>query len=194
MAYTTRSTTNGNIDRKEMKTLALGFHKGALDSLKETIDILDTWLLPINHDEFHYNMTHERAKMLWDKYKDKFNEYDCVITTDTTPLSRIFLQGDYQGRLIIWICNRFDYADGNFQFDRLLVGGRVELDGNLQIDVNRPPSRALGFKILTGELSGMFDNISPGSRIETTDGRGSFLFTCDTGDLNACYSLRPLGR
>jgi hypothetical protein len=101
-----------------MKILAIGFHKGALDSLRDVIDEIDTWLVPIDKNEFHYNMTRDRALMLWEKYKEKFDSYGAIITTDTTALSRIFLEGKYQGRLIIWICNRFDYADGSFLFDR----------------------------------------------------------------------------
>jgi len=101
-----------------MKTLAIGFHGGALESLKHVLPEIETWIIPIDINEFHYNITHERAKMLWDKHRDKFNAYDAIITTDTTPLCRIFLQGGYKGRLVIWICNRFDYADGTFKFDK----------------------------------------------------------------------------
>jgi hypothetical protein len=37
--------------------------------------------------------------------------FDIVITSDTAPISRVFLQNDFKGKLIIWINNRFDYAD-----------------------------------------------------------------------------------
>ena len=33
------------------------------------------------------------------------------MTSDTTPLSRIFLQHNWQKPLIVWVCNRFDYFD-----------------------------------------------------------------------------------
>jgi len=57
----------------------------------------------------HYNITDKRAKDYWNKYKDYFNTFDCIITSDTAPLSRIFLQNNWKKKLIIWICNRFDY-------------------------------------------------------------------------------------
>jgi hypothetical protein len=103
-----------------MKVLALGFHKGALDSLDEVFcaidDVeLDTWLLAIN--EFHYNITKQEAQKLWNKHKAYFTKYDCIITSDTAILSRIFLENGYSGKLIIWICNRFDYRDGGGKHD-----------------------------------------------------------------------------
>jgi hypothetical protein len=56
-------------------------------------------------------MTEERARIAWDTNKDYYNQFDCIITSDTALLSRIFLQGGYKGKLCIWICNRFDYWD-----------------------------------------------------------------------------------
>ncbi len=47
-----------------------------------------------------------------------FNTFDVIITSDTAPLSRIFLQNGWQKPLIIWVCNRFDYTHGNGGEDR----------------------------------------------------------------------------
>jgi hypothetical protein len=99
-----------------MKILAIGFHAGALKSLEHIICNIDTWC--VSAKEFPYNMTHDSALALWSKYKEKFNKYDVIITSDTTPLCRIFIEGGYRGKLIIWICNRFDYADGSFRFGK----------------------------------------------------------------------------
>lgn len=65
-----------------------------------------------------YNVGPRRAKRVWDRHKDFFNEFDVVITSDTAPLSRIFLQNGWQKPLIIWVCNRFDYAHGSGGEDR----------------------------------------------------------------------------
>lgn len=111
-----------------MKILHLSYHKGCINDLKfvcnklninceilssfkkfNTNKNLNPLILP---DAQHYNITHQRAKMYWDKYKDYFNKFDCIITSDTAPLSRIFLQNNWNKKLIIWICNRFDYAHG----------------------------------------------------------------------------------
>jgi hypothetical protein len=59
-----------------------------------------------------YNVTHTKAEYQWNKHKDYYNSFDVIITSDTAPISRIFLQNNYQNKLIIWICNRFDYVHG----------------------------------------------------------------------------------
>jgi hypothetical protein len=56
-------------------------------------------------------MTEQLASEIWEKEKEYYNSFDLIIVSDTAPLSRIFLQNDYKGKLIIWVCNRFDYAD-----------------------------------------------------------------------------------
>jgi len=56
-----------------------------------------------------YKIDHELAQRCWDKYKDYFNTFDGIITSDTCPTSRPFLQNNWSKLLIIWICNRFDY-------------------------------------------------------------------------------------
>ena len=100
-----------------LNILHLSFHKGC----KKIIDYV-CHKLNINCDfmEFDdgitksaakYNIGKDRAKNCWNKYKDIFNKYDLIIISDTTPISRVFLQHDFEKRLIIWVCNRFDYAD-----------------------------------------------------------------------------------
>lgn len=105
-----------------MNILSIGFHYGALvaieDMLKnfgtsENIYAVNSELLPIDASGYHYNMTEERANSLWKEHQDFYNQYDVIITSDTAPLSRIFLQNRYKGKLIVYVCNRFDYCDGN---------------------------------------------------------------------------------
>jgi hypothetical protein len=57
-----------------------------------------------------YEVTHDRAQKSWNKYKDYYNSFDAILTSDTCPVSRTFLQNGWTKPLIIWICNRFDYA------------------------------------------------------------------------------------
>ena len=64
------------------------------------------------HPRCAYNMTAERALRIWQKHRDYFNSFDCIITSDIAPLSRIFLQNNFEKPLIIWICNRFNYCVG----------------------------------------------------------------------------------
>jgi hypothetical protein len=60
---------------------------------------------------WNYNIGHNRANELWNTHKDYYNQFDLIIVSDNSPISRIFLQNNYTGKLIIWICNRFDYGD-----------------------------------------------------------------------------------
>lgn len=111
-----------------MKILHLSYHKGCvndfnyvcnnlniqcevLSSIQECTTDKNVKSLKLPNNQ-HYNMTHQRAKMYWDTYEDYFNKFDCIVTSDTAPLSRIFLQNNWDKKLIIWICNRFDYAHG----------------------------------------------------------------------------------
>jgi len=96
-----------------MKVLHLSFHTGCINDLKYVLDSLNIeneYFTIKDYGELTYNITHTRAEELWNKYNDYFNKFDCIITSDTAPLSRIFLQNNWNKKLIIWICNRFDYA------------------------------------------------------------------------------------
>lgn len=112
-----------------MKLLHLSFHKGCIndfnyicEKLNYDYEILsydkelnsNKELPPLQEENAqHYNITHNRAEKYWNIYKDYFNKFDCIITSDTAPLSRIFLQNGWSKKLIIWVCNRFDYAHGS---------------------------------------------------------------------------------
>ncbi len=106
------------------KILHISFHKGCIRELEFVAQELSWNLTSMYvHDlpqgEFDgktkgsgiYNIGHERALNIWNKHKAYFNQFDTIITSDTAPLARIFLQNNYSGRLIIWVCNRFDYCD-----------------------------------------------------------------------------------
>ena len=51
------------------------------------------------------------GKRSWVNSVVDFGKFDVIVTSDTAPLSRIFLQNNWKKPLIIWICNRFDYVD-----------------------------------------------------------------------------------
>jgi len=104
--------------------LHLTFHKGCANEIEYigkclNLDIT-TWFIPnspaMSFDPLAkgnalYNIGHDRAQRIWNKHKNFFNQFDAIITSDTAPLSRIFLQNVFKKPLIIWICNRFDYRD-----------------------------------------------------------------------------------
>lgn len=110
---------------KRIKILHLSFHRGCIkdfeDVSKSFLDLeLTSWFIQDNPQQFDdlakgsavYNIGHDRAERVWRKNKDYFNQFDIILTSDTAPLSRIFLQNNWQKPLIIWVCNRFDYYDG----------------------------------------------------------------------------------
>lgn len=107
-----------------LKVLHITFHKGCakeFSSLAEHFSFdLDTWFVPdmpplfldgITRGNAIYNIGHDRAEGIWNLQKDRFAQYDLIVTSDTAPLARIFLQNEWSKPLIIWICNRFDYSD-----------------------------------------------------------------------------------
>lgn len=111
-----------------LKVLHLSFHAGCIQDFnivaQELGLDLTTWF-PLQSKEARdaldpqcfngnsiYNIGHERAQRIWKKNKDYFDQFDVIVTSDTAPLARIFLQNKWKKPLIIWICNRFDYYDG----------------------------------------------------------------------------------
>lgn len=99
------------------KVLHLGFHNGCTRDVE--------YICNLHNFEFHhmrfndgvtegnkiYNVSEEIADNAWKKYKDYYNSFDLIITSDTAPISRTFLQNNFDKPLIIWVCNRFDYFD-----------------------------------------------------------------------------------
>lgn len=111
----------------QIKILHLSFHKGCIDDFeyvsKQLGLNLTSWFILDSYEsgkKFYgkeydlniYNIRHEDAERIWNYNKAYFNTFDAIITSDTVPLCRIFLQNGWQKPLIIWICNRFDNRGG----------------------------------------------------------------------------------
>jgi len=100
-----------------MKILHISFHKGCQNDIQFVCDALGhtleymTFEDAVTQGNARYNIGHWRAEQCWNTYKDYFNTFDLILTSDTTPISRVFLQNNFQKKLVIWICNRFDYYD-----------------------------------------------------------------------------------
>ena len=100
-----------------MNILHISFHKGCQNDIEYIAKKLNFKLTFMEYDDGiskgldKYNITHTKALSSWNKHKDYYNKFDCIITSDTAPISRIFLQNNWSKQLIIWICNRFDYAN-----------------------------------------------------------------------------------
>ncbi len=109
--------------------LHVSFHSGCIADIQEVARELDwhltTWNPLSSYQSLHrflgnqteppmavYNMTHDRAERVYRANKDYFEAFDCIITSDTAPLCRIFVQNGWKKPLIIWVCNRFNYCVG----------------------------------------------------------------------------------
>lgn len=108
-----------------MKVLHVSFHQGCINDFQEVVKHfpfieLTSWnviqdvkkLDAYTHGNAMYNMGRERAHRIWEQHADYFDSFDMIVTSDTAPLSRIFLQNNWKKPLLIWVCNRFDYYDG----------------------------------------------------------------------------------
>ena len=106
-----------------LRVLHLSFHTGCIKDFEQIAQELGfnltSWYILGDRPRFDgvsmgnavYNIGHERAETVWKKHKDYFDQFDVIVTSDTAPLARIFLQNGWKKPLIIWICNRFDYCD-----------------------------------------------------------------------------------
>lgn len=107
------------------KVLHLSFHQGCINDFQDVMKHfpsieLTSWYVATNNKKLDvhtpgnaiYNIGKERAHRIWQQHADYFNSFDMIVTSDTAPLSRIFLQNNWKKPLLIWVCNRFDYHDG----------------------------------------------------------------------------------
>lgn len=101
----------------EKKVLHISFHSGCKNELDYVFDKLGYCIEFMNFDDgktttnAKYNIGYRRANWCWKKYKNYFETFDLIITSDTAPISRVFLQNKFSKKILIWICNRFDYSD-----------------------------------------------------------------------------------
>ena len=93
-----------------MKVLHVSHHQGCRDDLDYVAARLG---IALDHYQYRggYNIGAARAAAAWAADRERFLAYDAIVTSDTAPLSRIFLQNGWPKGLVIWICNRFDYCD-----------------------------------------------------------------------------------
>lgn len=109
------------VEYKAPSILHLNCHTGCMRHLDYVSDKLGWKLKHVNllqevKSNKVYNMTLSRADEYWLRYKDKIMACEVVITSDTAPVSRIVLQhlDEFQGKVIVWVCNRFDYSHDGY--------------------------------------------------------------------------------
>uniref|UniRef100_A0A6C0HMY1 Methyltransferase FkbM domain-containing protein n=1 Tax=viral metagenome TaxID=1070528 RepID=A0A6C0HMY1_9ZZZZ len=98
-----------------MRLLHITFHKGCELEIEYVFKKLGHELEVMYFDDGItkgndlYKIDHDRAQNCWDKHQAYFHTFDGIITSDTCPTCRPFLQNNWSKLLMIWICNRFDY-------------------------------------------------------------------------------------
>jgi hypothetical protein len=115
------------LNKKKLRFLHLSFHKGCNSEINYVFTKLGHTVEEMRFDDGEtkgndiYRVTRDRAQKSWEKYKDYYDSFDGIITSDTCPTSRPFLQNNWSKLLIIWVCNRFDYSvEGDQTFYDLL--------------------------------------------------------------------------
>lgn len=93
-----------------MRILHVTHHEGCKIAIDYVCNKLG-YYIETQKANWNYNMSRNLAISIWEQNKEYYNSFDCIITSDTSSLSRIFLQNKFSKKLIIWVCNRFDYAD-----------------------------------------------------------------------------------
>src|SRR4051812_31901260 len=95
-----------------MNVLHLSHHQGCFGELAYVASQLGFTIESMEYRD-GYNISAEKANASWEANKERFNSFDVIITSDTAPLARIILQhmDEFKGRLVVWVCNRFDYVD-----------------------------------------------------------------------------------
>lgn len=112
-----------------MKILHLSHHYGCLkdhqyicSQLNFNLESkLSIWNQIIPKD--NYIITKDFADKIWKEYSEYFNRFDYIITSDTAPLSRIFIQNieKVKAKIIVWVCNRFNYnMEGDNEYHQLM--------------------------------------------------------------------------
>lgn len=58
-----------------------------------------------------FMISKDLANQIWQEKKLYFNSFDYIVTSDTAPLSRIFMENidEVKPKIVVWVCNRFDY-------------------------------------------------------------------------------------
>jgi hypothetical protein len=106
------ASVDNNYSTVSTKGLRVGHFSNHLGALRDQAWIFERLGMDVS-DFFirYYDVTAKFAGDYFREHMEVINAFDIVITSDTTPLSRIFLQNLslLKPRLVIWVCNRLDY-------------------------------------------------------------------------------------
>jgi len=94
------------------KVLHISHHIGCFRDQQYVMERLGFQVTNYKFTDNVFTITKEIADEFWYANVDVFNSFDYILISDTAPLSRTFLQhiDELSAKLVIWICNRFDYG------------------------------------------------------------------------------------
>jgi hypothetical protein len=163
-----------------MKILHLTFHKGCELELEYAFKTLGHEITAMRFDDGEtepfgtpyvqskmYEITHDRAQKSWEKYRDFYYSFDAIVTSDTCPVSRTFLQNNWEKPLLIWVCNRFDYAISPENLD-------PEYYHLLRDIPNRPNVRIFGYTQVENLYAKQIKNVDIGELVIKPIGKNVF--------------------
>lgn len=95
-----------------MKVLHISFHSGCFKDQHSILNILGFQVTNLPFYPGAYTVSRDIASTFWNQHRELINSHDYVLVSDTSAITRCILQhmDEFKSKLVIWICNRFDYA------------------------------------------------------------------------------------
>jgi hypothetical protein len=119
-----------------MRVLHISHHVGCMRDHAYIYDKLgveyEFWKFPKDL----FRITKDVADQIWNERNEYFNQFDFIVTSDTAPLSRIFMEhlDQLKAKVVVWICNRFDYnMEGDASFYEIFNRMSIEHQDKVKI-------------------------------------------------------------
>lgn len=94
------------------KILHISHHIGCFRDQEYVLNKIGLKVQNLKFYDHQFTVTKEIADKFWSENKDLINSFDYILVSDTSSISRCIFQhmDEFKSKLIIWICNRFDYG------------------------------------------------------------------------------------
>jgi len=94
------------------KVLHISHHIGCFRDQEYTLNKLGYEVKNLKFYDHQFTVTKDIARKFWLENKDLINSFDYILVSDTSSISRCILENmeEFRSKLIIWICNRFDFG------------------------------------------------------------------------------------
>ncbi len=93
-----------------MRVAHLSHHSGCIADFEYVAGELGLEVSSHRFDD-GYNIGPQRAREAWERWREPLSDADVVLVSDTTPIARMLLENLGEQHVVLWVCNRFDYAD-----------------------------------------------------------------------------------